>query len=150
MDIVQHNSLPIAPLDALARAVLGAATYGVSVGEGSTRIHLQAGDLPAQRRASDLLKHFDSLRVSASSGQLIAGGAGSTIRCQDERLAGDRQLAYVVLRDGVLVAQGRSAVADGQWQWQLRPDKPGALHLLVYRRRGDYASGLLQIEVAAS
>ncbi len=114
MEITGQSNLNAAMLDAVARAALGKATCGVSVGGGSSRIHLLAHNLPEQQRASDVLNQFGTLSLTADVTRLKVGEADPFVRCADERIAADSQLAYLLLRDDEVIAQGKLAVIAGQ------------------------------------
>ena len=147
MDIIGQSILDTAMLDALARAALGEATSGVSVGGGVSRIHLMNHNLPEQQRASDVLNHFGTLRLSVDA---AGASAAPLIRCADERIAADSQLAYLLLRADTVVAQGRLDVTDGQCSLTLGDVGVGAYVVLLYQLAGQFASGWLRVQVDAT
>ena len=147
MDIIAHSNLNAVMLDAVARAALGKATCGISVGGGRSRIHLVNHNLPEQQRASDVLNHFGSLSLSADMARLNAGDADPVIRCADERIAADSRLAYLILRDGAISSQGRVDVNRGQVSLTLSALEVGIHDVFLYQLAGQYASGALRIHV---
>ena len=147
MDIIAHSSLNTVMLDVVARAALGNATCGVSVGGGRSRIHLVNHNPPEQQLASDVLNHFGSLLLSADKTRLTAGAAAPVVRCADERIAADSRLAYLVLRDGAISAQGRVEVNRGQVALTLPALEVGIHDVFLYQLAGQFASGVLRIRV---
>ena len=149
MEITGQSNLNAAMLDAVARAALGNATCGVSVGGGSSRIHLMTHNLPEQQRASDLLNHFGTLSLSADVTRMNAGDADPFVRCADERIAADSQLAYLLLRDDEVIAQGKLAVIAGQASLTLSAPEVGVHDVFIFQLAGQFASGSLRIRVDA-
>jgi len=149
MEITGQSNLNSAMLDAVARAALGKATCGVSVGGGSSRIHLMTHNLPEQQRASDLLNHFGTLSLAADLTRLKIGEADPVVRCADERIAADSQLAYLLLRDGEVIARGKMPVIAGQASLTLSALDVGVHDVFLYQLTGQFASGSLRIRVDA-
>ena len=149
MEIIGQSNLNSAMLDAIARAALGKATCGVSVGGGVSRIHLMNHNLPEQQRASDVLNHFGSLALTADMTSMSAGDADPVVRCADERIAADSQLAYLVLRDDETIAQGKLAIIGGQASLTLSALEVGVHDVFLYQLGGQFASGSLRILVDA-
>lgn len=149
MEIIAQSNRDTVMLDAVARAALGIATCGVSVGGGMSRIHLLNHNLPEQQRASDVLNHFGSLSLTASMTRLNAGDADPVIRCADERIAADSQLAYLLLRDDAITAQGKLDVSEGQASLTLSALAAGVHDVFIYQLAGQFASGALRIHVDA-
>lgn len=150
MDIIAQTNLNPEMLNAVARAALGKATCGVSAGGGQSRIHLVNHNLPEQQRASDALNHFGSLSLSADRLRMRAGDPDPVLRCADARIAADRQLAYLIIRDGAIIAQGQLDVIGGQAALTLSAPAPGLHDLFLYQLAGQFASGSLRIQVDAS
>ncbi len=150
MDITGQTNLNSAMLDAVARAALGKATCGVSVGGGLSRIHLMTHNLPEQQRASDLLNQFGSLSLAADLTRMEVGQADPVVRCADERIAADSQLAYLLLRDDEVIAQGKLAVIAGQASLTLSALDAGVHDVFLYQLAGQFASGSLRIRVDAA
>ena len=146
MDIISRKAIDPRLLDAVARAALGNATCGVSTGADS-RIHLLANNLPEQQRASDVLNRFGTLRLRSSATSLTAGAADPVIRCRDERIAGDAQLGYLVLRGGEQFMRGMLDVVNGECSLTLAQPSAAPYTVFLYRLRGDYASGVVEIRV---
>ena len=149
MDIIHHKLLDARLLDTVARAALGNATCGVSTGVDS-RIHLLAANLPEQQRASDVLNSFGTLRLTASATRLKLGDADPVIRCRDELSAADEQLGYLVLRAGEELMRGALAIKNGACSLTLSEPDVSRYTVLMYRLRGNYASGALEIVVEPS
>ncbi len=149
MEIIAKSNLNAAMLNAVARAALGKATCGVSVGGGMSRIHLINHNLPEQQRASDALNHFGSLALSADKSSMRLGDADPVIRCADERIAADSRLAYLVLRDGEISAEGKLVVSGGQASLTLSAPEVGIHDVFLYQLAGQFASGSLRIRVDA-
>lgn len=149
MEITGQSNLNAAMLDAVARAALGKATCGVSVGGGSSRIHLMNHNLPEQQRASDLLNQFGTLSLTADLTSMKVGEADPVVRCADERIAADSQLAYLLLRDDEVIAQGKLAVIAGQASLTLSALDVGLHDVFLYQLAGQFASGSLRIRVDA-
>lgn len=149
MDIIAQSNLNAAMLNAVARAALGRATCGVSVGGGLSRIHLLNHNLPEQQRASDVLNHFGTLSLTAERSRISAGDANPIVSCADERIAADRQLAYQVYRDGEIIAQGKLDVIGGKASLTLSAPEIGVHDVFLYQLAGQFASGSLQIQVDA-
>ncbi|MYD11577.1 MAG: hypothetical protein F4X02_16230 [Chloroflexi bacterium] len=150
MDIIAQTNLNPEMLNAVARAALGPATCGVSVGGGQSRIHLVNYNPPEQQRASDALNHFGSLSLSADQSRMRVGGPDPVIHCADERIAADRQLAYLIFRDGALITQGKLDVTGGKVSLTLSAPAPGVHDVLLHQLAGQFASGSLRIQVDAS
>ena len=146
MDIISRKAIDPRLLDAVARAALGNATCGVSTGADS-RIHLLAKNLPEQQRASDVLNRFGTLRLRSSATSLMAGAADPVIHCRDERIGGDAQLGYLVLRAGEAHMRGTLDIANGECSLTLTQPSAAPYTVFLYRLRGDYASGLVEIRV---
>lgn len=146
MDIVSQNVFDARLLDAVARAALGNAICGVSTGSDS-RIHLLAKNLPEQQRASDVLNRFGSLRLAASAAAMKAGAADPVITCRDDRIASDAQLGYLALRAGEELMRGTLDVANGECSLTLAQPSAALYTIFLYRLRGDYASGAVDIRV---
>ncbi len=147
MDIISQGNLDVTLLDEVARAALGAATCGVSVGGSQSRIHLRSHNLTEQQRASDVLNHFGSLPLTVSASRLTAADAAPIINCRADLISRDRALAWLRLQDGVLGARGQIDVVDGQVNLTLR-DLPAGIHdVFLYRLTGNYASGVGRIKV---
>ena len=149
MEIIGQSNLNTAMLNAVARAALGHATCGVSVGGGVSRIHLLNHNMPDQQRASDVLNHFGSLSLSASGTKVTVGDADPVVRCADERIAADSKLAYLILRDGDFIEQGKLAVTEGQTSLTLSAPSVGVHDVFLYQLTGPFASGSLRILVEA-
>ena len=150
MEIIAQSNLNSAMLNAVARAALGTATCGVSVGGGRSRIHLVNYNLPEQQRASDVLNHFGSLSLTADKSSMRAGEPDPVVRCADERIAADSQLAYLVFRAGEIIAQGRVDVIGGQSALTLAAPEIGVHDVCLYQLAGQFASGSLRIHVDAA
>ncbi len=149
MEIIAQSNLNTAMLDAVARAALGQATCGVSVGGGRSRIHLLNHNLPEQQRASDVLNHFGSLSLTADVTRMSAGDADPVVRCADERIAGDSQLGYLVLRDDAVITQGKLDVNEGRASLTLSAPEVGVHDVFLNQLAGQFASGALRITVDA-
>lgn len=150
MDIIAHSNLNLEMLNEVARAALGPATCGVSAGGGQSRIHLVNHNLPEQQRASDALNHFGSLSLGADRTRMRAGDPDPVVRCADARIAADRQLAYLILRDGAVIARGKLDVTGGKASLTLPEPAHGVYDLFLYQLAGQFASGALRIQVDAS
>ncbi len=147
MDIAIQSAVPARFLDLAARQALGKGTSGVSAGGGASRIHLVDASPANQRRASDVLNYFGALRVTADKTTMTEGEADPVISCQDAAIAADTELGYLVLLDDEIYAQGRDQVVDGRLSLTLGSPLAGAYAIYLYRRRGNYASGHIQIMV---
>ena len=146
MDIISSEVLDARLLDAVARAALGKATCGVSVGTDS-RIHLLAMNMPEQQRASDVLMHFGLLRLTASAERLKAGGADPVIRCRDALIAADERLGFLVLRAGEALMKGTLDILNGECSLTLPQPNAAQYKVFFYRIRGSYDSGAVEIRV---
>lgn len=146
MDIISPEVLDARLLDEVARAALGKATCGVSVGSDS-RIHLLAMNLPEQQRASDVLMHFGLLRLTASAEKLEAGAADPVIHCRDALIAKDERLGFLVLRAGEALMKGSLDIRNGKCSLTLPQPIAAQYTVFFYRNRGNYASGALEIKV---
>lgn len=149
MDIIHHKVVDARLLDTVARAALGNATCGVSTGADS-RIHLLAANPPEQQRASDVLNCFGALRLTASATRLKVGDADPVIRCRDERIAADEQLGYLVLRAGEELMRGALAIKNGACTFTLSQPEASRHIVLMYRLRGNFASGAVEVNVEPS
>ena len=150
MDIVSRTNRKALMLDAVARAALAAATCGVSVGGGRSRIHLMNDNPPEQQRASDVLNHFGTLPVSADVATLVAGDADPVISCSVQMVARDSQLAYLALRGEDVLMKGTLDQVNGAFALTLTAPEAGIHDVLMYRLAGNFASGLVQIRVDAA
>ena len=148
MDIVSRAIWESAILNHVARAILGHATSGVSVGGDGSRIHLNDPAEANQRRASDIFNHEGSLSLSCDSESIVAGAPDPVISCADSAIAYDSQLAYLVMRDGDLHAHGQAPVIKGSWEFRLTKPAPGAWDIVAFRLKGNHASGSVNIAVA--
>jgi len=146
MDIISQNIVDARLLDAVARAALGNATCGVSTGADS-RIHLLSKNLPEQQRVSDGLKRAGTLRLRSSATSLRAGDADPVIACRDARIGGDARLGYLALRAGEEHMRGELNVANGECSLTLTQPTAAPYTVFLYRLRGDYASGAIEIRV---
>ena len=147
MDIISKGNLHVTLLDEVARAALGAATCGVSVGGGRSRIHLRSHNLPEQQRASDVLNHFGSLPLTVSASRLTTADADPVINCRADLISRDRALAWLRLQNGAVGARGQVDVVDDQINLTLS-DLPAGIHdVFLYRLIGNYASGALRIKI---
>ncbi len=147
MDILGRANLDVLLLDAVARAALGAATCGVSVGGGRSRIHLLHHNPPEQQRASDVLSQFGALPLTSSANRVTVGGADPVISCRAALIAEDSALAALILRDGEFFKREQIAVVAGEVSWRLRALTAGTHSIFLYRQTGNYASGALRIQV---
>ena len=147
MDVSRNVEMPALSLDAVARDVLGEATCGVSVGGGKSRIHLLDSGALNRRRAEDILRNFGTLRLSASATNLDQGAADPVIKCRDSAISGDSELGYLVTLDGEIYATGTDRVAAGEISLTLGRPQAGDFAVFVWRKRGDYASAVMNITV---
>ena len=147
MDVISQASLNITMLDAVARAALGAATCGVSAGGDRSRIHLLNYNRPEQQRASDVLNHFGTLQLSATVSRLTAGDTDPVISIRADMIAGDSALAYLLLRDDVVINRGQVEVVDGEIALRLSDLTAGIHDVFLYRLTGNFASGTARIQV---
>lgn len=149
MDIVSREAQDPRLLDAVARAVLGNATCGVSTGP-DARIHLVSENMPEQQRASDVLHNFGMLQVTASATSLREDDADPVITCADAAIAADSQIGYLVLRDEDEWKRGQLAIVDGACSLTLTPSSAGSYTVLLYRLRGNFASATVEIRIEAA
>lgn len=147
MDITSKGAFDARLLDHIARRVLGRATSGISVGGDFSRIHLLNGDGANQRRASDILNHFNTLQLLESNTSMREGEADPVIRCRDQAIANDEDVGYLLMFDGEVYAKGSDRVISGQLSLTLSSPAAGAYSVFVYRLRGNYASASVQIVV---
>lgn len=147
MDIVSKEGLPLWLLDAVAREALGAATSGVSSGDGHSRIHLLSENPAEQRSASDVLANFGGLRLRPSAPAFVEGADEPVVACQDAAIALDGELAFIVLLDEEEVRRGRGAVVAGEFSLALSGLRAGNYLVFVYRIVGNYASGIARFSV---
>ncbi len=150
MDVISAGTFEAILLDHIARQVIGRGTSGISVGGGLSRVHLLNDSAPNQRRASDILNHFNTLRMDKTRIGMREGEADPVIRCRDQAIANDKDVGYVVLFDGEVYAQGNESVNSGQLSLTLSRPAAGAYSVFVYRLRGNYASASVQIDVQAA
>lgn len=148
MDIIGNAGLRITMLNAVARAALGVATSGVSVGGGRSCIHLMNHNMSDQLRASDVLNHFGALPLTSTTERLAVGGSDPVISCRAEVISGDRALAYLILRDGDEVKRGQVDVISGGIDLTLEDLAAGIHEVFVYRMTGNFASGAARVEVS--
>ena len=146
MDIVSREAQDPRLLDAVARAALGNATCGVSTGP-AARIHLVSENMPEQQRASDVLHNFGMLQLAASATSLREDDADPVLTCTDEQIAADSQIAYLVLRDEDEWKRGQLTVVDGACSLVLTPSSAADYIVLLYRLRGNFASGSVEIRI---
>lgn len=146
MDIISHQAVDPRLLDAVARAALGNATCGVSTGP-DARIHLLADNMPEQQRASDVLRNFGLLQLTASATSLRAGEGNPVVTCADEAIAADEQIGYLVLRDDEAIKRGALAVVAGACSLVVTPSPAADYVVLLYRLRGNFASGSAAIRI---
>lgn len=147
MEVVRQSILPMALLDCIARQVLGAATSGVSVGGGATRIHLLQSDAASQQCAAALLDNFGGLPLTASPATLRQGDADARISCRDAAIADDAELGYALLLEDEIVEQGRCEVRGGEALLLVSAAVAGVYTVCFYRQRGSFASGTAQLAV---
>lgn len=150
MDIVGRAKLNIHMLDAVARAALGAAICGVSVGAGVSRIHLKSHNLPNQKRASEVLSNIGALALVSGASRADIESAEPHISCCSDLISGDRALGYLRLQDDEIVEQGKVELIAGELRWTLRGLTAGVHEVFLFRLAGNYASGALRIRVKAS
>lgn len=147
MDILGAGTFEAVLLDHIARHVIGRGTSGISVGAGVCRIHLINDSAANQRRASDILNHFNTLQMDATKPGMREGGAEVVLGCRDRAIAKDNELGYLILRDGEVQAQGSDSVIAGEWTLTLSRPAAGRYSVFVYRLRGNYASASVEIVV---
>lgn len=147
MDIISRQAIDPRLLDEVARAALGNATCGVSTGT-DARIHLLADNMPEQQRASDVLRNFGLLQLTASATSLREDEGNPVITCADDAIAADEQIGYLVLRDDEVMKRGTLAVVDGACSLELAPSPAADYVVLLYRLRGNFASGSVAIHIA--
>ena len=147
MDINSEGRFDAVLLDHIARQVLGRSTSGISVGGNFSRIHLLNDSAANQRRASDILNHFDTLQLLADRTAMREGEADPVIRCRDGTIANDSDVGYLVLLDGEVYGRGNDSVVDGEMSLTLASPVAGAYSVFVYRLRGNYASASVQIVI---
>lgn len=148
MDIIMKRALDARMLDIVARGALGAATVGVSVNEGMSRVHLPQGNPPEQGRASDLLSNFGALRLTPGTAPR-SSGAPHIFSLGAGVFAEDEQIAFAVAGADAVVQIGRAAAANNQISLDLSELAAGDYSVIVYRLRDTYASGMLPIRIAA-
>lgn len=147
MDIISKGTFEAVLLDHIARRVMGRATSGISVGGGFSRIHLLNDSAANQRRASDILNHFNTLQLIETRTGMKEGEADPVIRCRDQAIANDADIGYLILFDGAFYAKGSESVVSGELSLALSRPAAGAYSVFVYRLRGNYASASIQIVV---
>lgn len=147
MDVSSEGSFDAAMLDHIARHILGRGTSGISVGGGLSRLHLLNDSVSNQRRANDILNHFNTLQLDAVKTSMKAGEADLVIRCRDRAIAKDQELGYLILRDGAVFAKGSESVAAGALALTLRRPAAGAYQVFLFRIRGNYASAAATVVV---
>ncbi len=147
MDIINNEAWQTSLLDAVARDALGAATCGVSVGGGRSRIHLVNDNPPEQQRASDVFNNFGTLQLSLSAEKFIESDPDPVIACRDRLIAADSALAYLVVLDDEVLLRDRGDVVDGQFSLALTGLSAGRFLVFVYRISGNYASGSVRFNV---
>jgi len=147
MDISNNMNLPIAIIDKIARDALDNVTSGVSASRDVTRIHLTDNNHSHQTTAQAILENYDSLTISADKITLSEGDADPVITCSDTTIAGDSEMAYVVLLDGVLYADGTTAILAGSASLTLVSPLAGVYEIVLYRTADTYASGTIAITV---
>lgn len=150
MDIIGVGTFETVALDHIARQIIGRGTSGISVGAGLARIHLINDSASNQRRASDILNHFERLRMLDDVISAREGQAAPVIRCRDLAIAKDTEIAYLVLLAGQVQAQGLQSVVSGELSFTIERPTAGSYRVFVYRTRGNYASGSVQIVVQAA
>lgn len=147
MDITSEGTFDAVLLDHIARQVMGRATSGISVGGGLSRIHLLNYSAANQRRASDILNHFNTLQLLETRTSMREGEADPVIRCRDQAIANDNEVGYLVLLDGEVFAQGLENVVSGVLSLTLSRPAAGSYRVFAYRLRGNHASACVQIVV---
>ncbi len=150
MDISSAGTFEAVLLDHIARQIIGRGTSGISVGGGISRVHLLNDSAANQRRASDILNHFNTLQMEKTAISMKAGEADPIIRCRDQAIAKDQDLGYLVLYDGEVLAKGSDSVDSGQLTMTLSRPAAGTYSVFVYRLRGNFASATVQIVVEAA
>jgi len=147
MDVISEGTFEAVLLDHITRQVMGRATSGISVGGGFSRIHLLNDSAANQRRASDILNHFNTLQLLETRTSIREGEADPVIRCRDQAIANDKDVGYLVLLDGEVYAKGSDSVISGELSLTLSRPAAGSYSVFVYRLRGNYASASVQIVV---
>ncbi|MDE2857160.1 MAG: hypothetical protein OXN94_04840 [Chloroflexota bacterium] len=150
MDITSAGTFDAVLLDHIARRVMGRATSGISVGGGFSRIHLLNDTAANQRRASDILNHFNTLQLLETRTSMREGEADPVIRCRDQAIANDEDIGYLLMFDGEVYAEGSDSVISGELSLTLSRPAAGSYSVFVYRLRGNYASASVQIVVKAA
>lgn len=146
MDISADIAHPIQALNAIARAVLGENTTGVSVSSNSV-IHLVDGaSASKQTQAQKILDNWDNLSPVASSSSLTVGDSDPTIT----QTSSDDDLAYVVTLDGELYSSGTVEVVAGTATLTLVDPEAGEYVIYFARTSGNFASGSTTITVTES
>lgn len=147
IDIRANTVYPIAALDAIARAVLGSTTYGVSVNEvdGYSMIHLDDSATESkQTQAGKIFDNWGNLSPSPSTSSMAVGDADPTIT----QSSSDADLFYAVTLDGELYSSGTVAVAAGTATLTLVDPEAGEYLIYFSRTAGNFANGSTTITVS--
>lgn len=143
INITVQTETPSSVLDAMARAILGNDTPGVSVGAAST-IHLvDSASATKQNQAQKILDNWDNLSPLASVSSMTYGDSDPTIT----QTSTDVDVNYIVLFDGVEYASGVATVNAGSASLTLIAPEDGIYDIYFFRTAGNFASGSTQITV---
>lgn len=146
MDMYSDQPMHPVALDKMVRLALGEATTGISVGRG-TRVHLSDSSPDRQLIARAILDAYATLPVRASASVLTEDDPAPQIVCASALIADDGQMGYVVLLDGEIYAEGVTPIIAGGVTLNLIDPVAGVYDVFLFRQRGDYACGMVQIHV---
>ncbi len=147
MDIASDIITNIEALNAIVRDVLNVATFGVSVNDNGSTIHLIDASLANQDNARAILDGWGGLAIVPSVTSMNEGDADPTVTCNDALIASDANMGYIVLLDGEIYASGQTPVTAGSATLTLVSPVDGVYDIWLYRLVGNYVSQSVQITV---
>ncbi len=147
MNVASSLIVNIEALNTMVRDVLDVATFGVSVNDNGSTIHLTDASLANQDKATAILDGWGGLAIVASVSSMNEGDADPTVTCNDTLIASDANLGYIVLLDGEIYASGQTPVTAGSATLTLVSPVDGVYDIWMYRLVGNYASQSVRIVV---
>ena len=140
-NIAHPNPVDVVSFDQLLREALTDTLIGVSTGPYGTVVHLQPiATTLEQIQVNNSLNNYNTLTLSYNPATRI-------VRCDDAAISGDGDVGFVVKRNDSIEDMGIEPLVAGTIELEL-PDVVGRYDIFIYRRHGNFASGLITMEVS--
>ena len=148
IEISTATDLEMNFLGCMAQDIFEVNFEAVYVEDGKTSIYLLSGSPENQDKANAIFNNYDRLIVNSDKTVMTEGDTDPVISCNDVLIAGDSDVGYVALLDGIEYASGTTTVTAGEATLNLVSPVDGEYEIFLYRRTGNYASGSVTIIVS--